>query len=107
MRSKSRLGRFDRGFRAAASCCKRPSGRISMEKRPVNDDLGRKRECVGDDYYSCEEAIKRLNEYLDHQLTQEERAVVIKHLEICKPCLSRFSFEQTLIISLRTKLSTL
>jgi len=73
----------------------------------VNDELGHNWECTGADYYSCEEAIKRLNEYLDHQLTAEERAVVIKHLEICKPCLSRFTFEQTLIVSLRTKLSTL
>lgn len=61
--------------------------------------------CTGIDYYSCEEAIKRLNEYLDHQLTDEERVVVMKHLEICKPCFSRFSFEQTLIVSVRAKLS--
>ncbi|BDI32193.1 hypothetical protein CCAX7_42440 [Capsulimonas corticalis] len=61
--------------------------------------------CVGIDYYSCEEAIKRLNEYLDHQLTEEERVVVLKHLEICKPCFSRFSFEQNLIVSVRAKLT--
>ncbi|MGO8673333.1 MAG: zf-HC2 domain-containing protein [Capsulimonadaceae bacterium] len=63
--------------------------------------------CPNEDFYSCEEAIKRLNEYLDHELTADERLVVVKHLEICKPCLSRFTFEQTLIVSLRTKLSEL
>jgi anti-sigma factor (TIGR02949 family) len=63
-----------------------------------------KRVCVGVDYYSCEEAIKRLNEYLDHELTEEERTVVVKHLEICKPCFSRFTFEQNLIVSIRQKI---
>ena len=63
--------------------------------------------CVGIDIYSCEEAIKRLNEYLDHQLTDEERVVVMRHLEICKPCFSRFTFEQNLIVSVRAKLTKL
>ena len=62
-------------------------------------------ECVGIDFYSCEEAIKRLNDYLDHELTDQERVIVLKHLEICKPCLGRFTFEQTLIVSLRMRLA--
>jgi anti-sigma factor (TIGR02949 family) len=64
-------------------------------------------DCAGWDFYSCEEAVKRLNEYLDHQLTESERVVVMKHLEICRPCLRRFTFEQTLVISLRQKVSRL
>jgi anti-sigma factor (TIGR02949 family) len=56
------------------------------------------------DYYSCEKAISRLNEYLDHELTPGERADVVKHLEICEPCLERFSFEENLIVSIRTKM---
>ncbi len=67
----------------------------------------RQADCVSADFYSCEEAVKRLNEYLDHEMTPEERIVVLKHLEICRPCLSRFSFEQTLVISLRQKVSVL
>jgi anti-sigma factor (TIGR02949 family) len=66
-------------------------------------DLRRQVECLQADYYSCEEAVRRLNEYLDHQLTEAERVVVLKHLEICRPCLKRFSFEQTLVISLRQR----
>ena len=62
-------------------------------------------DCAGADFYSCEEAVKRLNEYLDHEMTAEERVVVIKHLEICRSCLKHFSFEQTLVISLRQKAS--
>lgn len=64
-------------------------------------------QCTGIDYYSCEEAIKRLNEYLDHELSESERTVVLRHLEICKPCLKRFSFEQTLMVSIRAKLNIL
>jgi len=59
------------------------------------------------DIYSCEVALRRLNDYLDHELTPDERVVVIQHLEICKPCFKRFSFEQTLIVSLREKLTHL
>lgn len=71
----------------------------------MNDELRRTPECVGIDYFSCEEAIKRLNEYLDQELTDEEKTVVIKHLEICKPCLNRFSFEHALMLSLRKKVT--
>ncbi len=64
-------------------------------------------DCITADYYSCEEAVKRLNEYLDHEMTDGERLVVMKHLEICRPCLRRFTFEQTLVVSLRQKVALL
>ena len=64
-------------------------------------------ECIEADFYSCEEAIRRLNEYLDHQMSGVDRAVVLKHLEICRPCLRRFTFEQTLVVSLRQKVTLL
>jgi len=56
------------------------------------------------DYYSCEEAVKRLNEYLDHELAPEERRDVIKHLTLCRPCLERFHFEENLIVQLRERM---
>ena len=64
-------------------------------------------DCIQADYYSCEEAVKRLNEYLDHEMTDAERVAVLKHLEICRPCLRRFTFEQTLVLSLRQKIGLL
>lgn len=70
------------------------------EMKPMDD-------CANVDFYSCEEAVKRLNEYLDHEMTAEERVVVLKHLEICRSCLARFSFEQTLVVTLRQKVSVL
>lgn len=71
------------------------------------DNLKKRKQCVGIDPYSCEEAIKRLNDYLDHELSEAERLVVLKHLELCKPCLGRFTFEQTLVVSIRQKLTRL
>ncbi len=59
------------------------------------------------DFYSCEQAIHRLNDYLDHELDPAEREDVIKHLHICKPCLERFHFEETLIVQLRTRMANL
>lgn len=59
------------------------------------------------DYYSCEEAIKRLNDYLNHELQPEERTDVLKHLQICKPCLERFHFEEGLLASLRNRVARL
>jgi anti-sigma factor (TIGR02949 family) len=77
------------------------------DAEPTEAALKRKAGCITADFYSCEEAVKRLNEYLDHELTPEERVVVLKHLEICRPCLKRFSFEQTLVVSLRQKVTLL
>jgi anti-sigma factor (TIGR02949 family) len=60
---------------------------------------------VSFDYYSCEEAINRLNDYLDHELNAQERQDVVKHLQICKPCLERFHFEEKLIVAIRTRVA--
>lgn len=80
-----------------------------MDKHQDMDDAGEaisKAYCANaGDIYSCEEALRRLNDYLDHELTPDERVVVLQHLEICKPCFKRFSFEQTLLVSLRQKLT--
>lgn len=71
------------------------------------DEWKKAGECASADFYSCEAAIRRLNEYLDHELTEAERVIVLKHLEFCRPCMSRFTFEQTLVISIRQKISHL
>ncbi len=79
----------------------------AVDSKDAMDSLEIHVECIGMDPYSCEEAVKRLNDYLDHELSDAERVIVLKHLEICKPCLGRFTFEQTLIVSLRQKLTRL
>jgi anti-sigma factor (TIGR02949 family) len=49
----------------------------------------------------CEEAIRRLAEYLDRELEAAPRASVEEHLEVCRSCYSRAEFEQRLRSSLR------
>lgn len=80
---------------------------MEQELNDKDAEMKRGADCVNADFYSCEEAVKRLNEYLDHEMTPEERVVVLRHLEICRPCLARFTFEQTLVVTLRQKVSAL
>ena len=43
---------------------------------------------------NCQEAAKKLYEYLDRQLTDAEAAEVRQHLERCPPCQDYFRFEK-------------
>ena len=80
---------------------------MKQELKQEDAEMKQMADCAGADFYSCEEAVKRLNEYLDHEMTPEERGVVLRHLEICRSCLTRFSFEQHLVVTLRQKVSLL
>ena len=53
---------------------------MEQELKDKDAEMKRTADCVDRDFYSCEEAVKRLNEYLDHEMTPEERVVVLKHL---------------------------
>ncbi|HXE57050.1 MAG TPA: zf-HC2 domain-containing protein [Gemmatimonadales bacterium] len=50
---------------------------------------------------SCEEALRLLALYLDHELTATERAGVRRHLERCRSCYSRAEFERRLKSEIR------
>ena len=56
------------------------------------------------DRYTCLETVRRLDDYLDRQLTEMERHEVERHLETCDRCLQRFRFEAAVVDNLRTKL---
>lgn len=45
---------------------------------------------------SCEEALRRLAEYLDDELNSDEAKSVADHLETCRSCYSRAEFERLL-----------
>lgn len=49
----------------------------------------------------CEEALKRLLEFLDQELRAASRREVQHHLDRCKSCFSRAEFEQRLKARLR------
>jgi len=45
---------------------------------------------------TCEEAVKKLFEYIDKELDGATQAQIDKHLDICTLCCDRFEFEQKL-----------
>ncbi|MGH8718121.1 MAG: anti-sigma factor family protein [Burkholderiales bacterium] len=45
---------------------------------------------------SCEEALKSLFQYLDHELEENEHQAMDAHLHECRSCFSRAEFERRL-----------
>ena len=54
--------------------------------------------------YTCEEAFRRLDDYLDRELTPEETVLVREHLDICAGCAREFTFEASVLRGVRDKL---
>jgi anti-sigma factor (TIGR02949 family) len=58
---------------------------------------------LGLDIYGCREALERLDDYLDRELSHEEQRKVGQHLKICHECARKFAFEHDLVNGLREK----
>ena len=56
------------------------------------------------DRYTCEEAFRRLDDYLDRELSAEEMTLVHEHLDICAGCAREFNFEASVLRGVREKL---
>ena len=56
------------------------------------------------DHKTCEETFRRLDDYLDRQLSPEETRMVEDHLRTCALCAGEFSFEAGVIEAVRDKL---
>ena len=56
------------------------------------------------DRYTCEEAFRCLDDYLDRELAPDQMGCVREHLETCAICASELDFEQTVIDDVRGKL---
>ena len=54
--------------------------------------------------YTCEEAFRRLDDFVDRELPPEEMECVRTHLERCAGCADEFRFEQRVLDELRAKL---
>jgi anti-sigma factor (TIGR02949 family) len=54
--------------------------------------------------YTCEEAFRRLDDYLDHELSAEEMVLVREHLEVCAGCAREFNFESSVLKGVGQKL---
>jgi anti-sigma factor (TIGR02949 family) len=48
------------------------------------------------DEMTCEEALKRLLEFIDRELSDRDQASVERHLRMCRGCCSRMEFETRL-----------
>jgi anti-sigma factor (TIGR02949 family) len=56
------------------------------------------------DRYSCEEAFRRMDDYLDRELSPPEVERVRRHLETCAACASEYRFEDAVLRDIRRKL---
>lgn len=54
--------------------------------------------------FTCEEAFRRLDDYLDRELGADEMAMVREHLETCAACTREFTYEASLVAAVRRKL---
>ncbi len=56
------------------------------------------------DRYTCEDVLRRLDDYVDRELSAAEMQRVREHLESCALCVSECAFEVSLLEELRPKL---
>jgi len=54
--------------------------------------------------FDCRETFRRLDDYLDRELTPEEAQAVAGHLERCAKCAEEFDVEEDLLEMLKDKL---
>ena len=56
------------------------------------------------DRYTCEEMLRRLDDYLDRELSAQEITRVEEHLQDCEACIREFGFEASVLSAVRVKL---
>lgn len=53
--------------------------------------------------YTCEEAFRRIDDFLDRELSSEETMLVQEHLEVCAACAREFRYEKSVLRNVRSK----
>jgi anti-sigma factor (TIGR02949 family) len=56
---------------------------------------------------NCEEAFRRLDDFLDRRLSPAEMRLIEEHLEICAWCTREFNFEASVLHGVKRKLRQL
>ena len=56
---------------------------------------------------NCEEAFRRLDDFLDRRLTPDEIRIIEEHLQICAWCTREFAFEASVLTGVKRKLRQL
>ena len=59
---------------------------------------------LGPDHDACHEALRRLDDYLDRELSPAEMRRVREHLDTCDACATRFAFAAEVVDQLKEKL---
>jgi len=59
------------------------------------------------DRMTCEAAFRRLDDYLDRQLSPDEMRLIEEHLHICEACTREFTFEASVVAGVRRKLQSI
>lgn len=57
------------------------------------------------DWLTCEETVRRLDDYLDRALSPKERAEVGAHLEVCGACARAFAMQERFVEEVREKVN--
>jgi len=58
------------------------------------------------EYNQCQEAVKRLTDFLSHELQPDEEEQVQRHLSQCKGCFAKFHFEEKLLHTIRERVNS-
>jgi anti-sigma factor (TIGR02949 family) len=53
---------------------------------------------------TCAETFRRLDDYVDRELSEEEMRMVQEHLRTCAVCAGEYAFEASVIAEVRSKL---
>lgn len=51
----------------------------------------------------CRQALNKLDDYLDRELSEEDIQDICRHLAICKLCAEKFKFEAEVVQQLKSK----
>ena len=57
--------------------------------------------------FTCEDVFRRLDDYLDRELSERELELVRQHLDTCEQCAREHRFESGVLSSIRGKLGHL
>ncbi len=59
------------------------------------------------DQLTCEEAFRKLDDFVDRELSDVEMARIRHHLEVCEACAREFAYHRSVLHELRVKVGRL
>lgn len=56
------------------------------------------------DRFSCEDVFRRLDDFVDRELTPREMELAREHIEVCAECAQEYDFSALTLTTIKTKL---